>query len=333
MSHLNLIKRPRRNRKSESVRSLVAENNLTANDFIAPLFLAEGKQIRAPINSLPNQYHLSVDCLFEEIDELIALGIHTIILFPIISPKYKDAEGSYAFSEKNHLLSAVIQIKKKYPQLCICADIALDPFTSHGHDGLVSSTNEILNDESVNALAKMSVLYAQAGVDIVAPSDMMDGRVRSIRETLDGQGYHNVSIMSYSAKYASSFYSPYRDALQSAPVFGNKKTYQMNPANSREALLEAKLDEEEGADFLMVKPASLYLDIIHRIKINSLLPVVAFHVSGEYAMLKAAAQNKWLNFEQALYETLIGIKRAGADIIISYGAKEIVRFLDNNLRN
>ncbi len=319
----SLLKRPRRNRKSEAVRSLVQENSLSPKDFIAPYFITEGKQIRAPISSLPNQFHLSADCLIQEVEELLTLGITSLILFPLISPKHKDAEGSYALSESNHLLKTVGLLKKRFPEVCICADIALDPFTTHGHDGLLSSKGEILNDETVEVLTKMAVLYGQAGVDIIAPSDMMDGRILAIREALDERSLQNTSILAYSAKYASSFYSPFRDALRSAPAKGDKKSYQMNPANSKEAILEALLDQEEGADFLMIKPAGFYLDVIYRVKQETLLPIAAYQVSGEYAMLKAAAQKNWLNFDQALYESLISIKRAGADIIVSYGAKEI----------
>ncbi|MCH9632191.1 MAG: Delta-aminolevulinic acid dehydratase [Chlamydiae bacterium] len=330
LNQLQLLKRPRRNRKSEAVRALVQETHLTSKDFIAPFFLTEGKNIRAPITSLPGQFHLSRDTLHQEIDELLNLGINSLIFFPLINPKYKDATGSYATSEENHLLKTIRTIKESYPELCLFADVALDPFTSHGHDGLLSNSGEVLNDVTLPILAQMSVLYAEAGVDVIAPSDMMDGRVKFIREALDENRHHSVSIMSYSAKYASSFYGPFRDALKSAPSKGNKKSYQMNPANSQEAILEALLDEEEGADFLMVKPASLYLDIIHKIKEATLLPVAAYHVSGEYAMLKAASQNKWLDFDQALYESLISIKRAGADIIISYGAKEIAQIIKNS---
>ena len=322
--NIQLIKRPRRNRKSDAIRRLFEENTLLPKDLIAPYFLAEGNQIRAPINSLPGQFHLSRDNLNKEIDELLNLGIHSIILFPLINPKYKDATGSYAISANNHLLSTAEKIKRSYPQICLIADIALDPFTTHGHDGLICSQGNVLNDETVQVLSEMSVLYGQAGIDIVAPSDMMDGRIKYIREALDLNDLKQVSIMSYSAKYASSLYAPFRDALNSAPIAGNKKNYQLNPANSREALIEAKLDEDEGADFLMVKPASLYLDIISKIRGMSNLPIAAYHVSGEYAMIKAAAQNKWLDFESVLYETLLSIKRAGADIVISYGAKEIV---------
>lgn len=323
--NLKLLKRPRRNRKNEIIRKLIQENFLLTNDLIAPFFLAEGKQIRAPINSLPGQCHLSLDFLNQEIEEHLELGIQSILLFPLISSENKDFSGSYALSEKNHLLIATQKIKEKFPDVCVMADVALDPFTTHGHDGLLSSSGEILNDETIDILSKMSLLYAKAGVDVIAPSDMMDGRIQIIRETLDENDFKNVSIMAYSAKYASSLYSPFRDALKSAPAFGNKKSYQLNPANSREALIEAKLDEEEGADILMIKPATFYLDVIQKIRQQTNLPIAAYHVSGEYAMIKAAAQNKWINFERVLYEALLSIKRAGADMIISYGAKEIAR--------
>ena len=322
-----MLKRPRRNRKSEVIRSLVQETRLDPKDFVAPFFLTEGINIISPITSIPGQFHLSCNTVSQKIEELLELGISSYIFFPLIAAKYKDKTGSYAISESNHLLKTIRRIKENYPEICIFADIALDPFTTHGHDGLLSSSGEVLNDETIVALSKMSQHYAEAGVDVIAPSDMMDGRIKYIRRALDQAGHENVSIMSYSAKYASAFYGPFRDALKSTPSLGDKKSYQMNPANSKEALLEALLDEEEGADFLMVKPATLYLDIIQKIKEKSLLPIAAYHVSGEYAMLKAAAQNKWLDFDKALYESLIGIKRAGADIIISYGAKEIITYL------
>ncbi len=324
---LNILKRPRRNRKSSALRLLTQENNLTAHDLIAPYFLTPGKLIKGPITSLPGQFRLSLDQLLCELDSIVDLGIQALILFPVVPPTHKDMTGSYACSEENHLLEAVQHIKAKFPHLCILADVALDPFTSHGHDGLLSKKGDVLNDETVEKLALMSVLYAEAGVDVIAPSDMMDGRVRAIRETLDQKGYEHTSIMSYSAKYASSLYGPFREALKSSPALGHKKSYQMNPANIEEALLEAKLDEEEGADCLMIKPASLYLDVIAKIKQQTHLPIAAYHVSGEYAMLKAAAENKWLDFNEALLETLLSIKRAGANMIISYGAKEAALLL------
>lgn len=326
-NQLNILKRPRRNRKSPAIRELVKENILSPQKLVMPYFLTEGAQIRAPISSLPNQFHLSLDNILSEVEQLTELGINSLMLFPIISPKYKSAKGKFCLNKANPIIVAVQEIKKRFPEICIMADIALDPFTTHGHDGIISNQNEILNDETVKVLSTMALVYAQSGIDVLAPSDMMDGRVKAIRRTLDDAGYINTSIMSYCAKYASSFYAPFRDALKSRPSFGDKKTYQMDPANSKEALIEAKLDEEEGADFLMVKPASLYLDIIKSFKENTNLPVVAYHVSGEYAMLKAAAQNKWLDFLPALHETLLSIKRAGADIIISYGAKEIANYL------
>lgn len=324
---LSLLKRPRRNRKSSAIRALVQENHLRASDLIAPYFVTEGKQIRSSISSLPDHYHLSLDYLEKEIESLLSLGIHSVLLFALVNPKHKDELGSYALNPDNHIYKTISFLKERHPDLCVITDIALDPFTSHGHDGLISSSNEILNDETVDVLSQMCLLCAQAGVDVVAPSDMMDGRIKAIRQTLDANQFQNVSIMSYTAKYASALYGPFRDALMSAPSFGDKKTYQMNPSNIREALLEAELDEEEGADFLMVKPATFYLDVISKIKSQSHLPLVAYHVSGEYAMIKAAAQNRWIDFEKVLLEALLSIKRAGADIIISYGAKEAAKFL------
>lgn len=329
-NNLNLLKRPRRNRKSSAIRALVEENHLRPSDLIAPYFITEGKQIRSPISSLPGQYHLSHDHLEQEIESILNLGIQSVLLFALVSPKFKDEEGSYALNPDNHIYKTINSLKQKFPQLCVITDIALDPFTSHGHDGLVSSSLEILNDETVDVLSQMSLLCAQAGVDVVAPSDMMDGRIKAIRQTLDENQFQNVSIMSYTAKYASALYGPFRDALKSAPSFGDKKTYQMNPSNIREALLEAELDEEQGADFLMVKPATFYLDVISKIKEKTNLPLAAYHVSGEYAMIKAAAQNKWIDFERVLLEALLSIKRAGADIILSYGAKEAAALLKSH---
>lgn len=326
-NQLSLLKRPRRNRKSESIRHLIQENHLLAQDLIAPYFVTEGKQVRAPISSLPGQYHLSCDELIKEIEILMDLGIKALMLFPVIPRNLKDEVGTYALNSKSHIYHTIKTIKKLFPDLSLIADIALDPFTTHGHDGLISQTGRVLNDQTVEVLCQMALLYSQAGVDIVAPSDMMDGRVQAIRESLNEHNFLETSIMSYTAKYASSLYRPFRDALQSAPTTGDKKTYQMNPANSREALIEATLDEKEGADFLMVKPATLYLDIIYQVRQRTSLPVVAYHVSGEYAMIKAASERKWLDFNQTLHETLLGIKRAGADLIVTYGAKEIASIL------
>lgn len=329
-SPLKLLKRPRRNRKSESIRQMVQETFLQSQDLIAPYFITAGKQLRSPISSLPNQFHLSIDQLLEEVETLIDLGIRALILFPVVHKSLKDEVGSYALNPENHIFETVRTLKKRHPDLTLIADIALDPFTSHGHDGLISVSGKILNDQTVSILCQLALLYSEAGIDIVAPSDMMDGRVQAIREYLDDYHFQEVGIMSYTAKYASSLYRPFREALQSAPLFGDKKTYQMNPGNAKEAMIEAFLDEQEGADFLMVKPASLYLDIIYRMSQESYLPIVAYHVSGEYAMLKAAAEKKWLDFNQTLHETLLGIKRAGANLIITYGAKEIALELRNS---
>ena len=325
-----LIKRPRRNRKTESIRKLVQENQLSPSDLIAPLFIQTGEQNSYPIKSLPGQSRLSIDLALLEAQKLHKLGVAALIVFPVIPSEHKDELGSYAYQSSNFLFDLVPLLKKHLPNITLIADIALDPFTSHGHDGLINSFGEVDNDKTLEALCKMSLQYAQAGFDLLAPSDMMDGRIKAIRQSLDANGYPSVGLLSYTAKYASSFYGPFRDALSSAPSFGDKKSYQMNPANSREALLEAQLDEEEGADMLMVKPASLYLDVIHQIRKNTNLPIAAYHVSGEYAMLKAAAQNGWLNFEKTLYETLLSIKRAGADMIVTYGALEMAKWLKSS---
>lgn len=322
-----LLKRPRRNRKSPVIRQLVQETHLLPSDLIAPLFVTEGHNIRHPLKSLPGQYHLSKDQLEQEIEKRIELGVKTFALFPLISSRYKDSRGSYALDPNLFLYEVVQRIKTKFPETCLIGDIALDPFTSHGHDGLINEKGEVLNDETLEVLQEMSIQYAAAGFDILAPSDMMDGRILAIRQALDDRDYKDISLMSYTAKYASSLYGPFREALQSTPLKGDKKSYQMNPANVKEALIEAALDESEGADFLMVKPATLYLDVIYRLQQASNLPIAAYHVSGEYAMLKAAAQNKWLEFLPALYETLLSIKRAGANMILTYGALEMAQYL------
>ncbi len=322
-----LIKRPRRNRKSPAIRHLVQETHLLPCDLIAPYFVTRGKQVRYPLKSLPGQFHLSVDQLEQEAEKLLENGIQTIILFPVIPTELKDPNGTYALKSDLFLLEVVATLKRKFPEITLIADIALDPFTTHGHDGIINKDGEVLNDETVDILSQMSLNYSAAGIDILAPSDMMDGRISAIRKALDAKNFKAISLMSYTAKYASSLYAPFREALQSSLSNGDKKSYQMNPANSREALLEASLDESEGADILMVKPASLYLDIIYQMKESSLLPIAAYHVSGEYAMLKAAAQNKWIDFIPALYETLLSIKRAGASMILTYGALEIAESL------
>ncbi|EPP34760.1 delta-aminolevulinic acid dehydratase [Chlamydia ibidis] len=324
MSSLGLVRRPRRNRKSPEIRNLVSETTLLPNDFICPFFVLEGTGIQEEISSLPGVYRWSLDRLTKEIERLIPLGLESVILFPVVSQDYKDLYGTYASNPKNILCKAIREIKTNFPNLCVVSDIALDPYTTHGHDGVLHQ-GSILNDESVRIFGNIATLHAEMGADIVAPSDMMDGRVGHIREKLDQAGFFETLILSYSVKYASAFYNPFRDALSSHVKSGDKRGYQMNPKNSREALLECSLDEHEGADMLMIKPAGAYLDIIYRVREKTLLPLVAYQVSGEYAALASAGSMGWLNFDAVLYETLIGIKRAGADIIISYATP---RFLE-----
>lgn len=313
--------RPRRNRKSEAIRSLIQENHVTVNDFIFPLFLIEGKNKKSEVKSMPGIFRLSPDLMLKEIEQCLKLGIKAFDIFPSLSDKYKDKTATESLNKNGLYLKTLSLIKKKFPEACIMTDVAMDPYSSDGHDGLVRN-GEIVNDETLEILAKMAVAQADCGIDIIGPSDMMDGRVGYIREALDGAGHTNVSIMSYTAKYASAFYGPFRDALDSAPKFGDKKTYQMNPANSREALIEGQLDTEEGADFLMVKPALSYLDVINDLNNNFDLPIAAYNVSGEYAMVKAAAARGWIDGDRVRDEILLSIKRAGASIILTYFAKE-----------
>lgn len=324
-----MLSRPRRNRKSSSVRGMIRENKVTADDLIMPLFLVEGKGVEQKIPSLPVAYRRSLDKMLKEIAACVKLGLHSFILFPKIPKKHKDKTGTYSYDSSNFYLKAATKIKKKFPQITLISDVALDPYSVDGHDGLVSD-GVIVNDATNEILAKMAVAQAEAGFDIIGPSDMMDGRVLDIRESLDDAGHTDVSIMSYTAKYASGFYGPFRDALDSAPISDpsipkDKKTYQMDPANSREASLEAELDALEGADFLMVKPAVHYLDIIQRLRSEHVLPIAAYHVSGECAMLLAACKNGWLDYEVVMPETLLSIKRAGADVILTYFAKEFMQ--------
>lgn len=316
-----LISRPRRNRKSAAIRDLVQETTLSVNDFIFPMFVMEGSGIKSEIKSMPNIYRFSIDTLLEEIKEVSNLGIKSICLFPNYPEAKKDKYATESHNPDTLYLKALSEIKNKFPHIALMTDVAMDPYSSDGHDGLVEN-GEILNDETLDILGKMALAQARAGADIIGPSDMMDGRIGYIREMLDDEGFTNVSIMSYSVKYASAFYGPFRDALDSAPKFGDKKTYQMNPANVREALIEGQLDVAEGADFLMVKPAFSYLDVIKTMADNFDLPIAAYNVSGEYAMIKAAAQNGWLDGDKAMLEMLLSIKRAGAKIILSYFAKE-----------
>lgn len=321
-----MLARPRRNRKSATIRGMIRENQVTVDDLIYPLFLVEGKKVKSEVTSLPGNYRFSTDLLLKEVEECMKLGLNSFILFPAVEEKLKDKEATYSHSKDNFYLKAIRELKKKFPGACLISDVAMDPYSSDGHDGYVEN-GKILNDETLGILADMAIAQAEAGIDIVGPSDMMDGRVEFIREELDDNGFTEVGIMSYTAKYASAFYGPFRDALDSAPKSGDKKTYQMDPANKWEALREAELDEAEGADFLMVKPATLYLDVIHLLKEQSNLPIAAYNVSGECAMLMAAAQKGWLDYNKAMPEMLLSIKRAGADVILSYFAKDYAKLV------
>lgn len=313
--------RPRRNRKNAVIRKMVEETVLAPSNLIYPLFLQEGDRAKEEIESLPGIFRLNLADICSEIEGCIKLGVNTFVLFPVVSEKYKDKTASYASSDQNFYLECTRKLKMQFPEIVLMSDVAMDPYSSDGHDGLVKD-GQILNDETLPILGDMAVSQAQAGFDIIGPSDMMDGRVGFIREKLDESGYTETSLMSYTAKYASAYYGPFRDALDSAPKAGDKKTYQMNPANKKEALIEAELDTFEGADFLMVKPALCYLDVIHLLKENSTLPISAYNVSGEYAMLKAACEKGWLDYDSAMSEMLLSIKRAGADIILTYFAKD-----------
>ncbi len=319
-----LISRPRRNRKSAAIRDLVQETTLSVNDFIFPMFVMEGSGIKSEIKSMPNIYRFSLDTLLEEIKEVSDLGIKSICLFPNYPESKKDRFATESTNPNTLYIKALSEIKNKFPKIALMTDVAMDPYSSDGHDGFVEN-GEIINDKTLDILGKMALAQARAGADILGPSDMMDGRIGHIRGVLDDEGFTNVSIMSYSVKYASAFYGPFRDALDSAPKFGDKKTYQMNPANVREALIEGRLDMAEGADFLMVKPAFSYLDVIKTMADTFDLPIAAYNVSGEYAMIKAAAQNGWLDNDKAMFEMLLSIKRAGAKIILSYFAKEFAQ--------
>jgi porphobilinogen synthase len=324
---MELLKRPRRNRVSPFIRDLVQEHRLHITDFIVPFFIIPGQGRAEPIESMPPIKRITIDLLLKELEHYVFKGIRAIALFPTIPKEEKDLTGSLAYLSTGLIPTAVAIIKKAFPNLFIICDVALDPYTSHGHDGIIDANGKILNDKTVEALREQALVLAAAGADAVAPSDMMDGRIRGIRERLDQSGFTDTNIISYAAKYASAFYDPFRDAVGSAPSFGDKKTYQMNPANAREALLEAHLDEEEGADILMVKPASLYLDIIYRIKTQTNLPIAAYHVSGEYAMIVAAQEKGYLDGAKAFHETLLSIKRAGADMIFTYALPFIEHLL------
>ena len=318
--------RPRRNRKSAAIRAMVEETQLGPQHLIYPLFLKDGKNIREEVSSLPGNYRWSIDKLLPEFENWMNLGIKTFDLFPAVDEHLKDQVGSYSYADENFYLHIIRTLKEKFPEAVLMSDVALDPYSSDGHDGLVID-GKIVNDPTLDILGRMSVAQAQAGIDIIGPSDMMDGRVGFIRDELDAAGFQDVSIMSYTAKYASAFYGPFRDALNSAPKSGDKLTYQMNPANKREALIEAELDIAEGADFIMVKPALCYLDIIHLLKENFATPITAYNVSGECAMLYAAAKNGWLDYDRAVMEMLLSIRRAGADGILTYFAPDAAKIM------
>tara|TARA_B100000989_G_scaffold299006_1_gene291869 strand:- start:2436 stop:3422 length:987 start_codon:yes stop_codon:yes gene_type:complete len=321
--------RLRRNRKSEAIRSMVRENQLSPDDFMVPLFITEGENVKDEIPSMPGYFRHSLDRLNYELDEIAELGIRSVLLFVKVPKDKKDNKGTEPLRDDGLMQRAIKHIKEYYPDLFVISDVALDPYSSHGHDGIVKD-NEIVNDISAELLAKIALSHANAGVDMVAPSDMMDGRVDLIRKKLDQHGYENTGIMAYSVKYASAFYGPFRDALDSAPGFGDKKTYQMDPANSKEALVEAQMDIQEGADIIMIKPGQPYLDILKAVSDKLETPVSVYHVSGEYSMIKAAAEKGWLNENEVIMESLISFKRAGASLIVTYFAKQAVKLLNES---
>jgi porphobilinogen synthase len=325
-----MLSRPRRNRKNTAIRDLVKENQLQVTDLIMPLFIIEGHNKKVPIESMPGQYRYTLDLLIQKVNELSLLGIKCIALFPVIEEHLKTKDAKEAYNPDGLYLNAIKEIKKACPEILLMTDIALDPYSSDGHDGLVAADGEILNDETLEVLKKMAVAQARAGSDILGPSDMMDGRIEAIRVALDGQGFEHVSIMAYTAKYASGFYGPFRDALDSAPKAGDKKTYQMDFSNGKEALRELALDEAEGADIVMIKPGLSYLDIVYQVSQNTVLPVAVYNVSGEYAMVKAAAERGWVDGRMIMVETLTAFKRAGAKIILTYFAEEMATLLKKN---
>jgi len=320
------LKRNRRLRTTATIRTLVQENHLSLDDLIVPIFVVEGAKVKEEIPSMPDYYRMSLDILVEEINELWRLGLKSVLLFVKVPDLLKDNKGTEALNPKGLMQLAIQTVKKTCPEMLVMTDVALDPYSSFGHDGIVEE-GIILNDPTKEVLAKMALSHAQAGADFVAPSDMMDGRVEHIRELLEAEGFHHTGILSYSAKYASSFYGPFRDALDSAPGFGDKKTYQMDFHNRKEALTETMLDIEEGADIVMVKPGIAYLDIIRDLAEQIETPIAAYQVSGEYAMLKAAAAKGWIDYDAVVYEQLIAFKRAGASLIATYTAKDVARIL------
>jgi len=323
-----MIRRNRTLRTSYAIREMVAETRVTANDFIVPLFITEGSNVKEEISSMRNYYRVSLDVLKIEINELWQLGLKSVLLFVKVPDNLKDDDCKEALNPNGLMQRAIKTIKETQPEMCVMTDVALDPFSPYGHDGLVRG-NEIVNDETVKVLSAMSVSHAKAGADFVAPSDMMDFRIKNIREALEGNGFTKTGILAYSAKYASCFYGPFRDALDSAPGFGDKKTYQMDMRNRTEAIKETLDDIKEGADIVMVKPASFYLDIIREVRNAVTVPVAAYQVSGEYAMIKAAAEKGWVNEQAAIVESLTAIKRAGTDLIASYFAKDYVKIIQS----
>lgn len=329
---LDLVRRPRRNRQTAAIRAMVREHRVHADDLIQPLFVKDGHGGPEAVGSMPGVERMNVRNLITEITHLAELGVRAVALFPQIDPELKDARGKYAVSDKNWFFGAIRKIKTEIPDVLIVADVALDPYTEHGHDGVLDpNTGDVANDETVHILTHYASRLAAAGADIVAPSDMMDGRIGAIRDELDREGFTQTSILAYAAKFASAYYGPFRDAVGSAKTKNtpalDKCTYQLDPANFREALLEARLDEDQGADILMVKPAGLYLDVISAVKAGTTLPVAAYQVSGEYAQIHAAARAGWLDLEKARDESLLAIKRAGADIILTYFAKDVAKSL------
>ena len=320
------IQRNRRLRSSESLRTMLHECSLNPNDFIVPLFVIDGKQKKEEISSMPDYYRMSIDLLPKHVKNLWSLGLKSVLIFVKVPNNLKDNKGTEALNPDGLMQRAIKTVKDAVPKMVVMTDVALDPYSSYGHDGIVEK-GEILNDPTVNILSKISLSHVQAGADVIAPSDMMDGRVLKIRELLEAENYVDTVIMSYSAKYASGFYGPFRDALNSAPNFGDKKTYQMDFRNRKEALIEAKRDIKEGADIIMVKPGIAYLDIISKLSKNVDAPIAAYQVSGEYAMLKAAAEKGWLDHDQIIIEQLISFKRAGASLIATYFAEQAVKLI------
>ncbi len=330
---MDLTYRPRRLRRTASLRAMVRETNLSPADFIYPLFVHEGAEVE-PIGAMPGANRWSLQQLTSEVRRAWELGIRCVVLFPKVSEGLKTADGAECFNENGLIPRAIRQLKQELPDMAIMTDVALDPYSCDGHDGIVSEEGVVLNDETIELLCKQAVAQARAGADLIGPSDMMDGRVGAIREALDDEGFEHVGIISYTAKYSSAYYGPFREALDSAPraagskpIPGNKDTYQMDPANAREAITEAQLDEQEGADIMMVKPGLAYLDIICRLREESELPIAAYNVSGEYSMVKAAAERGWINEKAVVLETLLSFKRAGADLILTYHACDAAEWL------